>query len=106
MDILDRMILIFLELTVAGYVLLALLLFTRALSTLVNHRHSVKGPAHANRPDRKAKVVSESGVQGMISGGTKVRSWAPSRVSAPPPQEGADVKAQAAKSGEGEQRAA
>jgi aryl-alcohol dehydrogenase-like predicted oxidoreductase len=39
----------------------------------------------------------EPGMQGMISGGTSVHPWAPARVYAPPSQEPAGVKAQAAK---------
>jgi aryl-alcohol dehydrogenase-like predicted oxidoreductase len=39
----------------------------------------------------------EPGMQGMISGGTSVKPWGPTRVYAPPSQEPAGVKAEAAK---------
>lgn len=53
----------------AGYVLLALLVFARALSALVNLRRaagrSVKGPAHVDRPDPERMWFSKK--RGIVS---------------------------------------
>lgn len=53
----------------AGYVLLALLVFTRALSAFVSRRRaaerSVNGPAHVNRPDRGRMWLSKK--RGIVS---------------------------------------
>lgn len=102
----EKFMFIFLALEVAGNVLLALLLFARVLSALVTRRRSVRGPAHANRPDPRANVVSGFGVQRVLSGGKNVRSWMPASVSARPPREPAGVEAQAAKSSGSEPLAA
>jgi hypothetical protein len=85
-DIREALILIFLWLMVAGYVLLALLLFARVLSAFVGQwradGRSVKGRAHAHGLDRRADVVFKSGVHGLLNGGRNVHPWAPARVHA------------------------
>ena len=82
----DEFIFVILLLTIAGYALLALGLFARALYGIISQRRgarqSVEGPAHVTDPDRSAGVVFKPGVRGLLSGGRNVRSWANARVSA------------------------
>jgi hypothetical protein len=63
MTIREGFIFFFLTFVLAGYVLMALLMFARLLSGFVSrHRaagRSAKGPAHVNRPDRGANVAFE-----------------------------------------------
>jgi hypothetical protein len=77
-DIREALILIFLWLMVAGYVLLALFLFAHILFAFVRQwraaRPSVKGPAHANG--------FKPGAHGLLDGGRNMHSWAPARVHA------------------------
>ncbi|HEX8072252.1 MAG TPA: hypothetical protein VF546_20065 [Pyrinomonadaceae bacterium] len=85
-DIREALILIFLWLMVAGYVLLALFLFAHILFAFVRQwraaRPSVKGPAHANGLDRRADVGFKPGAHGLLDGGRNMHSWAPARVHA------------------------
>jgi len=63
MTIREGFIFFFLTFVVAGYVLLALLVFARLLSGFVSRCRAagwrVKGPARVNRPDRGANVLFE-----------------------------------------------
>jgi hypothetical protein len=85
-DIREALLLIFLWLMVAGYVLLALLLFAHMLFAFVSQwraaGRNVKGRAHADGLDRRADVVFKSGVHGLLHRGRNVQSWAPARVHA------------------------
>lgn len=101
--------LVFLWLMVAGYALLALLLFVHVLSAFVRQwragGRSVSGPAHTGRHDRRADVVFPSGGHEMTNGGRNVRPWT-ARISAPPLREHTGVKAQTADIRDGEPGAA
>jgi hypothetical protein len=85
-DIREALILLFLWLVVAAYVLFALLLFAHILFTFVRQwraaGRSVKGRAHANGLNRRTDVVFKSNVHGLLNGGRNVHSWAPARVHA------------------------
>ena len=99
MDIGEALKLALLWLSVAGYVLLALELFARALYALVSRRRgagkSVEGPARVSRLNRSAGAVFKSGVRGLLGGGGSLHSWASARIYPRRPREPAGFKAQA-----------
>ena len=103
MDFGDQFKLLFLGLMCAGYVLLALLLFARTLSSLGSYLRAgwqrVWAAAHADRPCRRAGEVSGAGTQGMTGGGASASPRVPASVYARQPRARAGVKAQATKSG-------
>jgi hypothetical protein len=104
-DIREALGLIFVWLMIAGYVLLALLLFAHILFALISQWRSAvwsgKGPVDTGRPDQQPNLISEAKVQGMTGGGRHVRPWT-ARIAARPLRERAGVKAQTADSVAGE----
>ena len=96
-DISRDLVLVIMWLAFACNVMLALFLVGRVLSGLVSQLRtawrSVRGPAHVTRPDGHASVIVESGTEGIISAGRKVRSWKHARSEARPPREPAGIQA-------------
>lgn len=101
MDVGRALMLIYLWLAVAGYVLVALELFARAVHAFANGWGS-GGQIAGGRAD----VNLKSGAQGVINPRRKVRSWLPARRDARPTRELAGVLAQAAEGRGEEARAA
>jgi hypothetical protein len=110
MNIGQAFILVFFWLAVAGYLLLAVELFARAIYGLIspwrNARQSVEGPEQVNRPDGREKVKIVPWTARIVSIGRRSRPWVPDQGDARPPQEPAGVKARATNSLSGEAKAA
>lgn len=73
-DIGRDLILVIMWLAFAGNVMLALLLFARALSGLASRlRARVRGPARVDRPGGRANVIREPWTRRIVGVGRKAR---------------------------------